>query len=54
MVLARADLAQSDYASGEGRLHDLISDPRTPAAQRESAKSLLAEFQVAKGRKFDA
>jgi cytochrome c-type biogenesis protein CcmH/NrfG len=54
LVLARADLAQGCYADGESRLQALIADSCVPPGSVALAKTLLAEFDTAKSRKFDA
>jgi tetratricopeptide (TPR) repeat protein len=54
IVLARADLAEGEYAAGESRLRTLVADPRTPEPQQELAQKLIGEFETAKARKFDA
>jgi tetratricopeptide (TPR) repeat protein len=54
VVLARADLAEGYYADGEARLRTLMTDPRLLDAHRDLAKSLIAEIDAAKHRKFDA
>jgi tetratricopeptide (TPR) repeat protein len=54
LALARADLAQGEYAAGEARLHALIADARSTEPQRKAAHGLIGELQAARDRKFDA
>ena len=54
VILARADLAEGNYAEGELRLQTLIADPRTPEPQRQFAQKALEDIRAAKDRKFDA
>ncbi|MGZ6015749.1 MAG: tetratricopeptide repeat protein [Phenylobacterium sp.] len=54
LVLARADLADRDFAAGEARLRAMIADPRVPPPVLKLAQGLLDQFAADRDRKFDA
>jgi tetratricopeptide (TPR) repeat protein len=54
LVLARADLAERDFAAGEARLRAMIADPRIPPPMVKLAQGMLEQFAADRDRKFDA
>ena len=54
LVLARADLAERDFAAGETRLRAMMADPRIPPTVLKLAQGLLDQIAADRDRKFDA
>jgi tetratricopeptide (TPR) repeat protein len=54
LVLARADLAEREFAAGEARLRAMIADPRIPPPMVKLAQGMLEQFAADRDRKFDA
>ncbi len=54
LVLARADLAERDFAAGEARLQAMMADPRVPPPMVKLAQAMLDQFAADRDRKFDA
>jgi tetratricopeptide (TPR) repeat protein len=54
LVLARADLAERDFAVGEARLRAMLADPRVPPPILQLAQGMIDQFAAARERKFDA
>ncbi len=54
LVVARADLANRDFAAAEARVQAMIADPRTPPPMLKLAQALAERIAVDRERKFDA
>lgn len=54
LVLARADLAERDFAAGEARLRAMMEDPRVPPPVLKLGQGLLDQIAADRDRKFDA
>jgi tetratricopeptide (TPR) repeat protein len=54
LVLARADLADRDFAAAETRLKAMMTDPRNPPTVLKLGQDLLDQVAAERERKFDA